>query len=111
MKEVSRQLSGAIEIGTSSVIENDTRAFRKRSFLVQLSRAKAQVAFYEEKLRLKDAVEQLQIRDSAESEERRPVVEEELESVPESPDSPVLLKEEEGNARSIRGGRGSRWQR
>ena len=31
--------------------------------------------------------------------------------VPESPDSPVLLKEEEGNARSIRGGRGSWWQR
>lgn len=111
MKEVSRQLSGAIEIGTSSIFKNETRAFRKRSFLVQLSRAKAQVAFFEEMLRLEDAVEELQIRDPVESEERRSMLEEELESVPGSPDSPVLLKEDEGNARSMRGGRGSRWQR
>lgn len=98
MKEVSRQLLGAIEIKTSSIIENDIRAFRKRSFLVQLSRAKAQVAFYEEMLRLKDVVEQLQIRDSMESKERRSMLEEEVESISNTPNSSVLSKEEEGNS-------------
>lgn len=98
MKEVSRQLFGAIEIETSSIVKNETRAFRKRSFLVQLSRTKAQVAFFKEMLRLEDAMKQLQIQDSTKSEKRRSMMKEELESILESLDSSMLLKEEEGNA-------------
>ena len=66
MAEVSQQLGGAIEIASSSVVKDETRAFRKRSMMIQLSRARAQVAFFEEMLRLEDAVEQLNVRSEAE---------------------------------------------
>ena len=67
MKEVSRQLVGAIEIASSSVVKEETRPHRKRSLMVELSRARAQVAFYEEMLRLEEAVEALKIVDVGEA--------------------------------------------
>jgi len=67
MKEVSRQLAGAIEIASSSVVKEETRPYRKRSLMVELSRARAQVAFYEEMLRLEEAVEALKIVDVGEA--------------------------------------------
>ena len=69
MAEVSRQLRGVVEKASSSVAKSETRHFRKRLMTVELSRARAQVAFFEEMLRLEEAVEQLNIRPEV---ERRP---------------------------------------
>ena len=117
---LSGQLAELLDTATRSAVKDETRVFRKRTLLIQHSRARVEAAFYEEMLRLEEAVEQLNIGSEAgeKAVERRP--EDEIsgdESVLDTPTSSQPEKEEKRidltlNSRPIKltrsGGRGGR---
>ena len=105
MKEVSRQLAGVIEIASSPVVKKETRVFRKRSLMVQISRAKAQLAFFEEMLRLEESMDGLEMEPGYYGGNGGVIEEEQEEVVVETPRSTQVGSLEENIPRRGPGGR------